>query len=64
MFNVALSLEDAEFLTAQLALQIAHVEAELVRTDRRSMQRDLAKDLERLQAIRQRIESARLAFAA
>lgn len=50
-----LSTEDAGFLREQLQSQIAHLDDELVHTDKRRMQRALARDIERLRAIAERI---------
>ena len=49
--NLALSVEDAQFLRDHLRRHIAQVDDELVHTDRRDMQHALAQDVERLRRI-------------
>jgi len=49
--NLALSPEDARFLREHLQRHIAQVDDELVHTDRRAMQHEIAMDLERLKQI-------------
>lgn len=51
MVTLNLRTEDAAFLHDQLAKQLTHVEHELVHTDARDMQHELAHDLERLRAL-------------
>lgn len=57
MITIELNPDDAKFLLEQLAMQRRHVETELVHTDVRSLQSDLARDLARLDQIRERIAS-------
>jgi hypothetical protein len=49
--NLALSPDDARFLREHLQRHIRQVDDELVHTDRRSMQREIASDLDRLKRI-------------
>jgi uncharacterized protein YPO0396 len=49
--NLALSPEDARFLREHLQRHIAQVDDELVHTDRRALQHEIASDLERLKRI-------------
>lgn len=55
MISLRLSREEVVFLAEQLERQLTTVENELVHTDARGMQRDLAADLERLRALAARI---------
>ena len=58
MVTLQLNQDDARFLCGQLERQLAHVDDELVHTDRREMQRELARDAARLRAVLQQLESA------
>ena len=49
--KLELSQDEARFLSKHLARHIAEVESELVHTDSRALQRELARDLEHLRAI-------------
>lgn len=49
--NLALSPEDARFLRQHLQRHIAQVDDELVHTDRRALQHEIAGDLDRLKRI-------------
>jgi len=62
MINLELTIEDAAFLTQQLAARIDHLQYELVHTDDRALHRAVADDLARLEALRQRL--SRVANAA
>jgi hypothetical protein len=55
--NLALSPEDARFLREHLQRHISQVDDELVHTDRRSMQHEIASDLERLKRIEGQLAS-------
>lgn len=52
MINLALTPEDAAFLSDQLTNRARHVENELAHTDKRTMQSEIAHDLERLERLR------------
>lgn len=56
MVTMNLDTDDIAFLRQHLARHAQHVENELARTDARSMQRDLARDLERIQTILTKLE--------
>ena len=49
--RVELSLNDARHLYAHLKLRLVELDDELVHTDSRQLQHDLARDAERLRAI-------------
>jgi hypothetical protein len=51
MLTLQLTPDDARFLCEQLERQLAHIDHELVHTDNRQMQRDLAHDVDRLRAV-------------
>ncbi len=53
--QIDLSIEDVRFLHQQLARHLEEVELELVHTDKREMQREIAEDARRLRAILARI---------
>ena len=55
--QVDLTDEEARLLALHLTKHIKHVDDELVHTDKRSMQRDLALDERRLLAILEKLES-------
>lgn len=54
--ELALPFEDARFLLAQLERHLTSVEDELVHTDQRGLQRDLASDARRLRGIARDLE--------
>jgi hypothetical protein len=56
MVTLELNADEARFLLEQMKIHRRHVEEELAHTDARSMQADLASDLERLDRMRTRIE--------
>lgn len=58
MITLQLSQDDARFLRGQLERQLAHVDDELVHTDKREMQRELARDVARLRAVLAQLTSA------
>ena len=51
MISVELQHDDAAFLREQLGIRLREVENELIHTEKRSMQADIARDLERLQRL-------------
>jgi hypothetical protein len=55
--QVDLTDEEARLLALHLTKHIKHVDDELVHTDKRSMQRDLALDERRLLGILEKLES-------
>ncbi len=57
MITLELTIEEARFLREQLSRQLAHIEDELVHTDARDMQRELAQELERLRALTNRLSA-------
>ncbi|MBX3233768.1 MAG: hypothetical protein KIT84_09125 [Labilithrix sp.] len=58
MVTMTLSDTDASFLYDEIARRARDIENELVHTDARAMQRDLAAELERLQSIQQSLGAA------
>lgn len=58
MITLQLTHDDARFLCAQLERQLAHIDDELVHTDNRQMQRELARDVERLRVMVGRLAGA------
>jgi hypothetical protein len=56
--QIDLSIEDARFLHQQLTRHIEEMETEIVHTDKRDMQREIAADARRLRAILARIPSS------
>ncbi len=58
MITLELTHEDAKFLDDQLRRQLERVEDELVHTDKRAMQADIARDLEHLARIHKRLAHA------
>lgn len=56
MVTLELKPEEAKFLLEQMKIHRRHVEEELAHTEARSMQSDLAHDLELLDRMRNRIE--------
>lgn len=59
MVTMCLSEDDASFLYDEIARRTRDIEMELVHTDARAMQRDLARELERLQTIHQALGAKR-----
>ncbi len=55
MINLDLTQNDAVFLQDQLAKRARQMENELVHTDKRSMQADLARDLEQLERLQRHV---------
>jgi hypothetical protein len=53
--NLELSSDDARFLHDHLEDHIAHVESELIHTDKRDLQRALARDIEHLRTIERKL---------
>jgi hypothetical protein len=53
--RVVLSPDDARFLRAQLTAHLQEIEGELVHTDARSMQREIADDARRLRELIDRL---------
>ena len=58
MITLELTKEDATFLENQLASRTQQVENELVHTDKRQMQADIARDLKRLEQLCERLKRA------
>jgi hypothetical protein len=58
MIDLQLTTQEATFLLDELNKQREHIENELVHTDARAMQADLARDLDRLDRLRQRLSTA------
>ncbi len=58
MITLTLSNDDAAFLLEHLIKHARHVENELVHTDKRALQSDIARDLERLERLRDRVKNA------
>jgi hypothetical protein len=56
--HLDLTEAEARLLAHHLTMHIKHVDDELVRTDKRQMQRDLMHDENRLVAILRRLEAA------
>lgn len=52
MIRFELTRDDATFLSDNLAIRAREIENELVHTDTRSMQKDLASDLKRIERLR------------
>lgn len=52
MITMTLSEEDASFLLTEITRRAQDIEQELVHTDAREMQRDLAAELEKIERIR------------
>jgi hypothetical protein len=53
--RVVLSPDDARFLRAQLTAHLREIEGELVHTDARAMQREIADDARRLRELIERL---------
>ncbi len=58
MINFEMTKDEALFLLGELTKERKHVEIELVHTDKRSMQADIAKDLKRLESLVERLARA------
>lgn len=59
MVTMTLSEQDASFLLREITRRAQDIEKELVHTDARDMQRDLAAELNRIESIRLELASAR-----
>ena len=59
MVTMTLSDDDASFLLAEITRRAQDIETELVHTDARAMQHDLAMELERIETIKRDLSSAR-----
>lgn len=55
MITIDLTNDDATFLGEQLANRCREVENELVHTDKRSLQAEIARDLERLERLHEQL---------
>jgi hypothetical protein len=55
MITLQLENDDAKFLADQLASRARAVEHELVHTDKRTLQADIARDLKRLEGLCERL---------
>jgi hypothetical protein len=60
MVTMTLSDDDASFLLAEITRRAQDIETELVHTDARAMQHDLAKELERMEGLKRDLNTARL----
>lgn len=58
MITLEFTNDDAAFLAEHLTQHLRHVEQELVHTDKRSLQADLARDVEQLERVRDRVMHA------
>lgn len=58
MVTMTLSEDDASFLLGEIARRAKDIERELVHTDARDMQRDLAAELSRIEVILRELELA------
>jgi len=58
MITLELTPDDGAFLAEQLKSQRRHIENELVHTDKRQMQAELARDLERINRLCDRVTLA------
>lgn len=58
MISLQLAPDEAAFLEAQLQRHVEHVENELVHTDHRRMQRELASDLAKVRELLERLGRA------
>ena len=56
MMNLELSSDEARLLIRHLHARVRAVDAELVHTDKRALQVELAQELTRLEALEQRLE--------
>jgi len=59
MVTMTLSDDDASFLLAEITRRAQDIETELVHTDARAMQHDLAKELERMEGLKRDLSIAR-----
>lgn len=57
MITLELTDEDAAFLREQLAMRHRDAENELIHTDKREMQREIAQDLRRLEGLQEHLVS-------
>ena len=55
--HLTLTPEETRLLVSHLTQRIEHMDAELVHTDRRDLQRSLASELQALRALTERIRS-------
>jgi RecJ-like exonuclease len=55
MIAMTLSEQDASFLLREITRRAQDIERELVHTDARDMQRDLANELKRIEGIRREL---------
>lgn len=55
--NIDISPQEAQLLRTHLRHHLDHVEQELVRTDKAELQHSLARELENLRALLQRIDA-------
>jgi len=55
MVTMTLSEQDASFLLREISRRAKDIEKELVHTDARDMQRDLADELKRIEAIKREL---------
>jgi hypothetical protein len=58
MINFQLTNEEAKFLLTELGKERAHVENELVHTDKRAMQTEISRDLSALDRVMARLAHA------
>jgi hypothetical protein len=58
MIAMTLSDQDASFLLREITRRAEDIERELVHTDARDMQRDLANELKRIEGIRRELARA------
>jgi len=56
--HLTLTPEETRLLVNHLTQRIEHMDAELVHTDRRDLQRSLANELQALRALTERIRSS------
>jgi hypothetical protein len=61
--NLTLTSEETGMLLRHLARQIEHMDQELVHTDKRDLQRALARDVDALRALTARIRAAEVGVA-
>lgn len=58
MITLQLTNDDAAFLQEQITSRVRQIENELVHTDKRALQAEIARDLERLERIHDRVAHA------
>jgi hypothetical protein len=58
MHQLTLTTDEIHLLIRHLTKEIEHIDAELVHTDKRELQRDLAEDLKELRAVTDRVVRA------